>query len=73
MKQKILIADDSVVNLTIMRDILQDAGYEKFSEVHEEVAIIAVTIAITVTLATLTIPQILILKISSLTNSRVFG
>jgi CheY-like chemotaxis protein len=28
MKQSILIADDSVVNLTIMRDILQDAGYD---------------------------------------------
>ncbi len=28
MKQTILIADDSAVNLTIMRDILSDAGYE---------------------------------------------
>ena len=31
MKQKLLIADDSAVNLTIMLDILSDAGYEVWS------------------------------------------
>ncbi len=39
MKQKILIADDSVVNLTIMRDILQDAGYEVTVAQNGEMAV----------------------------------
>ncbi len=31
MSHKLLIADDSAVNLTIMLDILSDAGYEGWS------------------------------------------
>ena len=39
MKQKILIADDSVVNLSIMRDILSDAGYDVFMAQNGEIAV----------------------------------
>ncbi len=39
MKQKILIADDSDVNLTIMRDILSDEGYEVSTAQNGKIAV----------------------------------
>ena len=39
MKQKILIADDSVVNVTIMYDILKDAGYDVLSAQNGKTAV----------------------------------
>ena len=39
MKQKLLIADDSAVNLTIMLDILSDAGYEVFTAQNGKIAV----------------------------------
>ena len=39
MNHKILIADDSPVNLTIMLDILLDAGYEVFTALNGEIAV----------------------------------
>ncbi len=39
MKQKILIADDSDVNLTIMRDILSDDGYEVTTAQNGKIAV----------------------------------
>ncbi len=39
MKHKILIADDSAVNLTIMVDILSDAGYEVFTAQNGKIAV----------------------------------
>ena len=39
MRQKILIADDSDVNLTIMRDILNDEGYDVQTAQNGEIAV----------------------------------
>ena len=39
MSHKILIADDSNVNLTIMRDILSDEGYEVWTAQNGEIAV----------------------------------
>ena len=40
MKHKLLIADDSLVNLTIMEDILSDAGYEIFTAQNGKIAVL---------------------------------
>ena len=39
MNQKILIVDDSAVNLTIIQDILSDAGYEVFAAQNGKIAV----------------------------------
>lgn len=39
MSHKLLIADDSDVNLTIMLDILSDAGYEVFTAQNGKIAV----------------------------------